>query len=1330
MQWIFCAIMDNLPPPAPLSFTGVVAQNFKQFEQAYQIYMIATGLDKKDNKIRANVLLHIIGPEALKVYNGFSWAEAEGDTPAEDKENPSHILKKFKEYCTPKKNTIYERHLFNNRSQQQGETFDQFYSDLCQLSQTCDFDTMADQMIRDRIVVGIYNPGLRERLLRLGEGLTLTKAVDVCRAWEATSSQVDSFKNSQGQKHSVDAVFRGKTASSHGRGRGQGTRVQNTSGQHNPGQNSLGRGHQGHNTFRKPNGKCKWCGFENHDRKSCPAREASCHYCHSLGHFKSVCRKRNKRLHYVTESGDSSDFLGYLTKDMGGISSSVPQHDVIVKLDGIPVSFRADTGADVTIISKDTFDDQFGDKLLRKSSSKLRGPDLKEIKICGYFNTDIKYGTHSISTEVYVLPNSAQLLSREVCEKLGLINFNMPKQIGHIQQDVVQKYPQLFNGLGKLQTEYDITISPDATPYAVHSPRRISLPLHKKVKAELERLQSLGVITPVTEPTPWCAPIVVVPKSSGDVRICVDLTKLNAAVCRERHILPSVEHLLGQMAGASVFSKIDANSGFHQIPLSKRSQLLTTFITPFGRFAYQRLPFGITSGPELFQREMQNTLEGLGGVVCLMDDIVVYGQNRAEHDQRLEAVLNKLHKSGITLNKDKCAFYQEELEFIGQVVGKNGISASPKKTAALLEMPEPQNIHELRRFLGMVNQLGKFVPNLSEKTDPLRSLLSKQNAWVWGPAQDKAFQQVKQTLTTTPTLALYDVHLPTKVTADSSSYGIGAVIMQQHPEGWRPVAYASRTLTITEKRYAQIEKEALAVTWACEKFEDYILGLNFTLETDHKPLVPLLGHRDVELLPPRLQRFRLRLMRYSYVIQHVPGCELYTADTLSRTPLSSTADQSFETETNSFVNSVISCLPASDVRLEQIRSHQKEDETCRLLMSYCQDGWPDRNKLHGTINQYWPFRSELTMVDGLLLRGSRIIIPSSLRLEILDSLHEGHQGISKCRSRAQQSVWWPGLSTQIAELIQNCRHCSQFAKNHPEPLETTQFPDSPWSKVASDLFEYKQKNYLLVVDYYSRYIEIAKLDETTASCVIQHLKSMFARHGIPQCLKSDNGPQYACREFKDFAQSYGFLHVTSSPGHPSSNGEAERAVRTIKQLLRGSTDPYAALMNYRATPLSNGHSPAELLMSRRIRTKVPIPSTSLKPRLPSEQLQDRESEYRQKMKSTFDHRHAAKTLPYLEEGQEVYIPDRKQFGNVQDKQTDRSYVVKTPTGTYRRNRIQLNSMPAARDHSVEKAPVCPIPRVTDSKVEAQPQPHTQPVNSKVTRSGRIVKPPLRFQECA
>lgn len=1332
--------MNQLPPPPPLSLTGVVAQNFKTFEQAYKIYMIATGLDAKDKKVRANVLLHIIGTEAVKVYNGFTWLPARGEnneTPAEDKEDPDIILNKFKEYCTPKQNITFERHLFNKRAQNIGETFDQFYSELSNLSQSCDFGTLSDQMIRDRIVVGISSAPLRERLLRQGEDLNLTKTVDICRAWEATSTQSVSF-HPQASHAQVNALHhtpnssRGQGHRGRGRGRGRGSTHRSGSHSHTSSQHSQSA----------KGSSCPWCGRETHDRKSCPAKDASCRFCHLKGHFQTVCRKKTgQQVNYLQDSAPaapenpSSDFLGYITQDMGGIASETDIRDVKVKVNDTSLSFRADTGADVCVIDKQTYDHHFSDKLLRKSTTKLRGPDLKELKTCGYFNVEITHGSRSTTTSMYVLPHGAALLSREVCQKLGLVKLN----IGNIEKDIAGLFPKLFQGLGKLKTEYDIKLDPEVTPYAVFAPRRVSLPLYSKVKTELDRLQKLGVIVPVKEPTPWCAPIVVVPKSSGDVRICVDLTKLNAAVRRERHILPSVDHILGQMAGASVFSKIDANSGFHQILLSKASQLLTTFITPFGRFAYQRLPFGICSGPELFQREMQQTLEGLDGVVCLMDDVVVYGRDQAEHDERLHATLTKLMDSGITLNTNKCVFNKSEIEFVGQVVGRKGITASSRKLSAILDLPPPQDIHELRRFMGMVNQLGKFAPNLSELTEPLRALLSIKCAWSWGAPQTKAFNAVKDLLTTSPVLALYDVNLPTKVTADSSSYGLGAVLTQQHQDGWRPVAYASRTLTPTEKHYAQIEKEALASTWACERFEDYILGLNFTLETDHKPLVPLLGQRDIELLPPRLQRLRLRLMRYSFQVVHVPGRELYTADALSRTPLSA-SDVSLEQEINIYVNSVMSNLPASDTRLEQIRLHQQEDETCRLLISYCLDGWPDRSQLHGIINQYWPFHSEITVVDGILLYGCRIIIPSSLRLEILDRLHEGHQGISKCRSRSQHSVWWPGLSRQISELIANCRTCCQYDKNHPEPLLPSQFPESPWIKVATDLFEYQGKDYLLVIDYYSRFIEIAKLThDATSATVINHMKSIFARFGIPQLVVSDNGPQYSAHEFSMFAQSYGFTHVTSSPLHPSANGEAERAVRTVKELLRGATDPYAALLNYRATPLSNGHSPAELLMSRRIRTKVPMVSSAYKPKLlDTDKLQDQEQNYRLKQKTNFDRHHAARNLPTLQEGQEVYVPDRKQYGTVQDQHSERSYVVRTPTGTYRRNRTQLNRMPSVKppEHTGTESPATspPTPLPDPPELPVSPVSPPRPPSTAagkppvVTRSGRVVHTPKRFED--
>ena len=261
-------------------------------------------------------------------------------------------------------------------------------------------------------------------------------------------------------------------------------------------------------------------------------------------------------------------------------------------------------------------------------------------------------------------------------------------------------------------------------------------------------------------------------------------------------------------------------------------------------------------------------------------------------------------------------------------------------------------------------------------------------------------------------------------------------------------------------------------------------------------------------------------------------------------------------------------LPASDRRLEEISVQQVEDETCRMIRQYVEDGWPsDKSSTPGMLHQYWPYRHSITLQGRLLMYDARIIIPSSLRLDILDRIHQGHQGITKCRERAKQAVWWPGVRKQISDLITQCRVCCQNVKNHPEPLVPSELPNHPWQTIATDLFDYKQKTYILLVDLYSRYIEIALLDRTTSKDIIEHIKSIFARHGIPTFVHSDNGPQYSSKEFSTFAADYGFKHYTSSPGHASGNGAAERAVRTIKDLLKGGDDPYITLMNYRATPL-------------------------------------------------------------------------------------------------------------------------------------------------------------------
>ena len=363
-----------------------------------------------------------------------------------------------------------------------------------------------------------------------------------------------------------------------------------------------------------------------------------------------------------------------------------------------------------------------------------------------------------------------------------------------------------------------------------------------------------------------------------------------------------------------------------------------------------------------------------------------------------------------------------------------------------------------------------------------------------------------------------------------------------------------------------------------------------TIETDHKPLVPLFSTKRLDQMPPRILRFRLRLNRFNFRIHHTPGKDLHLADTLSRAPTSTPGANSvaFTQKIESFLETVIAALPASPDRLQQYQDAQSSDAICSTLQKYCTSGWPDKRHLPSNIKPYWKYRGELTIVDNMLLCSHRIVVPESLQAQTLTKIHQGHQGIQRCRARAQKAVWWLHISNLIEHLIQSCPVCVHSLTPPREPMISSTLPEYPWQKVGSDMFHLYGATYLLTVDYYSRYPEIVKMTSTTSESTIKALRSIFSRLGIPEVLISDNGPQYASKAMEDFAKSYGFNHITSSPHYPQGNALAERTVKTVKDLLKKSKDPYLALMVYRATPFPwCGRSPAELLMGRQLRTDLP-----------------------------------------------------------------------------------------------------------------------------------------------
>ncbi|XP_017888063.1 uncharacterized protein K02A2.6-like [Ceratina calcarata] len=315
---------------------------------------------------------------------------------------------------------------------------------------------------------------------------------------------------------------------------------------------------------------------------------------------------------------------------------------------------------------------------------------------------------------------------------------------------------------------------------------------------------------------------------------------------------------------------------------------------------------------------------------------------------------------------------------------------------------------------------------------------------------------------------------------------------------------------------------------------------------------------------------------------------LVLANSLSRNVKSSwDADgDSLERETELHVKVVVDSLPATECMLERIKTEQECDHVCKSLKKYCMHGWPERGKLSNELRPYYPFKENVSYAEGYVLYNSRLVIPPSLQLDIINKVHQGHLGMGKCRERAKQSVWWLGLSTQSKNLIENCPRCGEERTNHKERFVSEEFPSRPWQRVSTDLFNHNQW-YLILTDYYTRYIEVQSLKSMTELDIIRFCKMIFARFGIPEVVRSDNGLQFAS-EFKKFASSYDFRHVPSSPHYPQSNGCIEAAVKIAKNILKKSDDINLGLLAYRTTPLENGFSPAELMFSRKIRSSLPV----------------------------------------------------------------------------------------------------------------------------------------------
>ena len=735
----------------------------------------------------------------------------------------------------------------------------------------------------------------------------------------------------------------------------------------------------------------------------------------------------------------------------------------------------------------------------------------------------------------------------------------------------------------------------------------------------------------------WAAPIVPVVKPDGSIRICGDYrVTVNKVAKVDAHPIPRAEDLFASLSGGKSFSKLDVAHAYLQLPLDEESQKMVTINTHKGLFQYQRLPFGISSAPAIFQRKMESILEGIPHVCVYIDDILITGPSSDEHLASLKLVLSKLEEAGMRLKREKCSFLMPSVEYLVHKISAEGILPMDDKVEAIKKAPIPQNVAELRCFLGMISYYTKFLKNLSTTVAPLNALLKKGEPWMWGKQQAEAFKQAKLSLMSTDVLTHFDPDKKLILECDASPVGVGAVLSHQLENGLcKPIAFASRSLSHAEKNYSQLDREGLAIVFGVKRFHQYLYGRKFTIYSDHKPLEAIFScsKQISTMASARVKRWALTLSCYDYTLHYKRGNEVPHADSLSRLPLPDVPKQ--ETPMPGELVLLLEVLENSPVTSLMIKNWTNQDPLLSRIVDMVVHGWC--NTEEETMKPYQRRREELSVEDGCLLWGNRVVVPEKGRAQILSLLHEGHPGILRMKRLARSVAWWPGMDEAIESTVNKCQLCQENQKSpNPVMVHPWEWPNSPWTRVHADYAgPLEGKMFLILVDAYSKWLEVDIVPSATTQNTIPKLRSIFATHGLPEVLVTDNRTAFTSREFKEFTKRNGIQHLTTAPYHPSSNGLAERAVQTFKRAIEKSssqadiqTRVSRFLFHYRTTPHTvTGTPPAELLMKRRPRTHLDCMKPSFNKAM-------REKQFKQSMK-TFQR--ASYRMPQWELGDKVYV---------------------------------------------------------------------------------------------
>ena len=934
-----------------------------------------------------------------------------------------------------------------------------------------------------------------------------------------------------------------------------------------------------------------------------------------------------------------------------------------------------------------------------------------------------------------------------------------------------------------------VTLKKDAQPHAVHCP--IPIPLHWEdaVLKDLKKDIALGIIEPVpsTTPTKWCARAVYLLKKDGTPRRAVDMRHQNEATIRHHHHTPSPFQQVLKVPAHMWKSVLDAWNGYHSILLDPAVRDFFTFIIKWGRFRYLRCPQGYHGSGDIYTHHFDEITKNFDNKVRQIDDSCLWKKTIEEMFWHVMRYIHHCHSNGVIFNHKKFVFCKMELEFSGFLLTADGIKPSPRIVEAIQKFPTPKNLTGIRSWFGLVNQVS-YAFAQTELMAPFRDLLKKNQKFYWDSSLEDLFQQTKRKIVAQIEngIKMFDCSKATCLSTDWCKNGIGFLLFQQtcrcepiegpHCGGghWAVVFAGSRFTTSAESRYAPIEGEALAVVYGLYSSKIFILGCpKLIVSVDHKPLVKVLGNSSLEQIKnPRLQKFKEKAMMFEYQIKHTPGKVNVSADAASRYPVSSpseddssiaqtesveyssiysslshvadpapTLDSDVELFTKNTTISVLCSSPQfSAITWARIKEAGAKDRECLDLTAIISNGFPVSKKdLPDHLKAFWAMREDLYTVEGIPIQNGRILIPRPLRAEVLEALHSAHQGTTGMSAHAKQRFFWPGLDGAIRLTRAQCADCNGIAPSQSmEPFIEARTPEFPFECTATDIFHYQGHKFLMYVDRFTAWLEIALSPRTDATAITTHLRRWFTTFGVAVELASDGGPPFDSGAFKKFLKDWGVSHRLASAHFPQSNGRAELGVKSGKRLLMANIDATGsldndgvsrALLTYRNTPLQDSHlSPAQLLFGRKLKDHLPLVPQLEVMKEWKEIRQAREAIMAAKMADRMEvSNDTRKELPPLNPGQQVMIQDGEgktpnkwhSAGVVTEVLPYRQYFVKV-AGSNKlrlRNRQQLRILTPVRKEVVRPPPQ------TNIAVDITPRLPLPPMfTSTPTRHERVAPP--------